>query len=497
MTFYLKYRSKNFDEIDITSVRETLKTAFGSKKYPHALLFAGPKGTGKTSAARIVAKVINCEKPRKDGTPCDKCGQCIGIGKGTNIDVIELDAASHRGIEDIRTLREAVKLSSVLAKKKIYIIDEAHMLTAEASNAFLKTLEEPPEHVLFIFATTNPEKLIDTIRSRTTLVNFKKASSEEIIRSLVRISKLEKIKIDKESLDLIAAKSDGSFRDAIKTLEQLSTSNKKIVLKKTQELLESTDMFDSDKFFELLSKRDMRGCIELVQKASEDGINAKNLYTKIIDTLRSSFMAKNGLKGNNLDLFDLGETAALISLFNDAYAKMGISYLESIPLELAIVKWCQEGRDSRESKSIKKKLIDSAKPPVSNETKTEEGQNLDETLAHIDSQIWQQVTERVKSVNFALNALLRASKPLGMSANKIRLGVFYSFHKENLERERNRVTLEDIVSEIFGRRLSLDCVLCQPDQRELSPESNLEETNMSLTEGKSDDIIKVVKEIFG
>src|SRR3972149_5898243 len=199
MTFYLKYRPQKLEELDIAPVRESLKNVVSSGQIPHAFLFSGPKGTGKTSAARILAKILNCEKKGKE--PCNKCDQCLSITKGSNIDVIELDAASHRGIDDVRALRDAVKLSPARARRKVYIIDEAHMLTTEASNALLKTLEEPPSHVNFILATTNPEKLIETIRSRATSVSFRKAASDEIVNSLGRIVKGEKIKIEKDALE--------------------------------------------------------------------------------------------------------------------------------------------------------------------------------------------------------------------------------------------------------------------------------------------------------
>ena len=163
MTLYLKYRPQTIEELDLAKVRESLHSIGSSESIPHAFLFSGPRGSGKTSAARILAKLINCENPvkTKDGylEPCNKCDQCISINTSRNMDIIELDAASNRGIDDIRQLRERVALVPASAKKKIYILDEAHMLTTEAANALLKTLEEPPDHVLFILATTEPDKI--------------------------------------------------------------------------------------------------------------------------------------------------------------------------------------------------------------------------------------------------------------------------------------------------------------------------------------------------
>src|SRR3989344_4922885 len=210
MTFYLKYRPQTLVDLDSTPVRESLIKIVESKSIPHAFLFSGPRGTGKTSAARILAKVVNCENPPAGGEPCNECDQCTSITKGTNMDVIELDAASHRGIDDVRALRDAVKLAPASARKKVYIIDEAHMLTTEASNALLKTLEEPPSHVNFILATTNPEKLIETIRSRATGISFRKATEAEMIASLGRIAKGEKMKMDKETIGEVAKAANGS-----------------------------------------------------------------------------------------------------------------------------------------------------------------------------------------------------------------------------------------------------------------------------------------------
>jgi len=261
MTFYLRYRPQTLADLDSADVRESLLKIFSAKSYPHAFLFSGPKGTGKTSAARIVAKILNCESASKKERgpkliePCNKCAMCTSITNGSNIDVLELDAASHRGIDDIRILREAVKLSPAKAKFKVYIIDEAHMLTPEASNALLKTLEEPPGHVVFMLATTNPEKLIGTIRSRTTNINFKKAGKEEIIGRLTKIAKTEKIKADAEALKKIAERSGGSFRDAVKILEQLVNENISIDSKNVDKYLSLISGEKIQEFVHLLEER--------------------------------------------------------------------------------------------------------------------------------------------------------------------------------------------------------------------------------------------------
>ena len=237
MAFYLKYRPQKINELDIEKVRDSLLEILGSKEVPHAFLFTGPKGTGKTSSARILAKSVNCTDS-KNGEPCNKCSHCKSITEGRCLDLIEIDAASNRGIDDIRELKSKINLVPSMVKVKVYIIDEVHMLTNEAFNALLKTLEEPPEQVKFVLCTTEPNKLPGTIVSRCFQVQFDKAKTEELVRSLNRVVKGEKIEIKKEDLVKIANKANGSFRDAVKVLEQLSAKSKKISSKRVDEGLD-------------------------------------------------------------------------------------------------------------------------------------------------------------------------------------------------------------------------------------------------------------------
>src|ERR1700722_9521228 len=233
MVFYRKYRPQKIDDLDSAAVRDTLHAVL-QNDVSHAFLFTGPKGLGKTSTARIVAKVVNCETPKnkreKEIEPCNKCDQCVSITSGNNVDILEIDAASNRGIDEIRELKEKIRLAPVAAKRKVYIIDEVHMLTTEAFNALLKTLEEPPEHAMFILCTTEAHKVPETIISRCFQIMFKPATEEELVRSFKRIVEGEKLKIDDEVLKYIAGLADRGFRDGVKMLEEvyLLSQNKPI-----------------------------------------------------------------------------------------------------------------------------------------------------------------------------------------------------------------------------------------------------------------------------
>src|SRR3990167_2336485 len=225
--FYLKYRPKKIAELDNVRAKDILIKILNSSEIPHALLFVGDKGTGKTSAARLFAKSINClknkfSKNNKDVEPCNDCKNCKSIDTSSSIDIVEMDAASNRGIDEVRKIIQESTFAPMGNRYRVFIIDEAHMITNDAFNALLKTLEEPPKSVIFILATTNLEKMPKTIRSRCNIVNFAKAKKNDIISMLEKIIRKEKIKIDKELITLIAQHADSSFRDAAKILEELT-----------------------------------------------------------------------------------------------------------------------------------------------------------------------------------------------------------------------------------------------------------------------------------
>lgn len=493
MTLYLKYRPKNLSELDLPEVSESLKKIVSKKSTPHAFLFAGPKGTGKTSAARILAKIINCQD-LKENDPCGKCEQCTSIAKGSNLDVIEMDAASHRGIDDVRILRDAVKLAPVSGKKKIYIIDEVHMLTTEASNALLKTLEEPPEHVVFILATTNPEKLIETIRSRTTLIPFRKAGNVEIVRSLKRVVDGEKIKIDEASLGLIAEAADGSFRDAIKILEQLATEEKELHRGSVEEFLFRNKSFDLDKFIDLLIQKELKKLLAEVEDLTSKGVAVEVFLESLIKKLRSGLLAKVGIGENSLKDLSKDELIKLIDLFNQAYRESESTPIEELPLEMAIISWCGDSESGGGSKD------------ENNEEKKKEGNNHSTDTAiqtqeqaligdemGVPDDAWKNILALVKPVNASMEALLRAAKPIAYNGKVLTLGVYYKFHKERLEDSHHRKVLEEIVAKVLQSPTKVSCVMVDPPPRKIIEEAKIETV---LTEGKDKDIVEIAEKIF-
>lgn len=501
MTLYLKYRPSNLDELDLLDVGESLKKILSKSSTPHAFLFAGPKGTGKTSAARILAKIVNCEQLTVNGSSCGKCEQCKAIEKGNDLDVIEMDAASHRGIDDVRTLRDAVKLAPVNAKKKIYIIDEAHMLTTEASNALLKTLEEPPEHVIFILATTNPEKLIDTIRSRTTYIPFRKANPTEIVRSLKRVVEGEKIKIDDTALGVIAEASGGSFRDGIKILEQIVAEEKNLSKDFLEEFLFKKKDFDIENIISLLVKKDAKSLIEEIGKLGEKGVDIETFSSALLSKLRLSLLAKVGVGTDAILDLNKEELVKLIELISQASSEIGESLIEELPLEIAIIKWCDTEIKNQKSKiKIEEEAIVETILPASDLAQTFVSGVREQAIVPVvmgegvDDDIWKKILSLIKPINASIEALLRSSKPMTYDGKELMLGVYYKFHKERLEDIRHRKILEEVVAKVLGSPTKVSCTLVDPPPRKIIEEVKVETV---LTEGKDKDIIKVAEEIFG
>lgn len=495
IVYYLKYRPQSLDDlVGQEAVKKIIKGAFTQNRLSHAYLFAGPRGTGKTSTARILAKMVNCEgveESVKGEVPCNECSTCLSITDGSNLDLIEIDAASNRGIEDIRTLREKIKLSPTSAKKKIYIIDETHMLTTEAFNALLKTLEEPPSHALFILATTDVGKLPQTILSRVQRLDFKQASPKDLLETLKKIVMMEKIDIDEEGLKFLVKKSDGSFRDGVKLLDQISVINGKITAEILQNSLKSTNFEVILELIKGFAKKDITTALSTIIKQVEAGVDVKELIINLMDASRNLVFIKNGLGGQLVEPnlmedkyqelvkvsedFTNQQLISSLEILQKALEKLRFASIPSLPLELAVVEIC----DSSSSPASPPRN-DKIEPTILSLTSNDDILKLKEK--------WTFVLETIRPFNFSLEALLRSINIRECTDTTIIMEVPYSFHQRILEAPKNRDLLEGVLSDILGRSIHLSTVLGSriPKQEDIA----------NIEVAADDEIIRVAAEIF-
>lgn len=356
LVLYRKYRPQTFKEfIGQENIVKIIQNEISSDDISHAYLFSGHRGTGKTTLARLFAKSINC-LDRKGSEPCNKCAACLEINTGRAIDIIEIDAASNRGIDEIRGIKESIKFSPTFLKYKVLILDEAHQLSKDAANALLKMLEEPPSYAVFILATTEAHKMISTISSRCQKFDFHKLSFEEMVKKLTSICKKENLDCEPEALNLIVANSEGSMRDAEAKLNQMIGffSGQKIKSADVKSLLGLVDINLLFELCQFLSQKDKPGALKFLNDQIEKGLDITEFTKAIVDYLRKLLILKIDpslveaiMPGETKDLkeraikqakeFEELSLRKLLDLVLDAENKIKFASIKQLPLELAII----------------------------------------------------------------------------------------------------------------------------------------------------------------
>lgn len=484
---YREWRPMNFAEVigqDHISI--TLQNAISSGRIAHAYLFSGPRGTGKTSSAKIFAKALNCQ----DGPtpePCNHCEVCIKINQGTSLDVIEIDAASNRGIDEIRDLREKIKFAPSEGRYKVYIIDEVHMLTTEAFNALLKTLEEPPSKVVFILATTEPHKIPATILSRVQRFDFKRIGTEDIIKRLQVVVDELPGEVDPDALLLIARKAEGGMRDALSLLDQCYSDGKKIDRNKVVDLLGSVSEENVVDLTEKVIQNDIPGIISILNSLMLDGRDSTQILRELTEHLRNLLIIKTTGTNNELvyaskeiwpKVIDQSSRVdgqlliKVISLLIKAESELRYSLQPRISLEVALINACTLQSNSflanevTKAPSVQTPPIKTKKETVSNVAADKElevsnnNQAVKElTLTSIKSK-WKELLDLVKKAKIGTYAFLVEGRPLSINGSTLMLGFAenHTFHRDKIEQPENRKIVEQILFNLYGYSLAIKCI---------------------------------------
>ncbi|NLF77613.1 MAG: DNA polymerase III subunit gamma/tau [Chloroflexi bacterium] len=474
---YLKWRPQTFDDvIGQEHITRTLQNALRQERVRHAYLFSGPRGTGKTSTARLLAKAVNCQGEDPARRPCNECPHCVAVNEGRYLDLIEIDAASHTGVDDVRDLRDKIAFSPNEGRFKVYIIDEVHRFSGAAFDALLKTLEEPPPHAIFVLATTEIAKVPATIKSRCLMFEFRRVSLAEVVDRLARIAESENVSIDPSALELIAREGTGSVRDSISLLDQLiADPEAHITLEMAQNILGTASGHNVIELAQALIDGDTAGGLDLINAAVDGGADPRQFGRQVIEHLRQVLLYKMG--GDDLidatderraaihaqaDAFGRKALLAAIRAFNAAVQDWQGGWQPQLPLELAFVESARPVAEDEPEPAPRPRAaartqddlpppVEPAPPPAP--ASPAEAAQVD--LAEVLSQ-WGKIQKVAYNHHKNLPALLEHARPRAIKGNRLVLGVTTAMFKQKIEMDDKREALQSALYEVLGTALQVE-----------------------------------------
>lgn len=526
---YQKYRPQTFAEVvGQEPIVQTLRNATKAGEIAHAYLFTGSRGVGKTTIARLLAKAANCATALKNGEPCGKCDVCESIAKGSALDVIEIDAASHTGVDNVRELIEHAQFRPTSLTMKVFIIDEVHMLSKPAFNALLKTLEEPPLHAMFILATTDIEKVPDTIASRTQRFDFKRITAQDMTAALSKIAKAQKLKLADGVVEAVVAQSEGSMRDALSRLDMIASLGTDVALEEAQRLLGVTPLESVQDLINRIVAHESAALPDFFDATFSSGADPIVFNRSVLQYLRLLLNAKltgdettakisaglqtEGQRENftkQVASLTLPQLMLVIRLFLRSYKELSNAPLPELPLLLAAIEASMFGQTPGAHQSVvqsqsasqvasnsqvKTQLLVQTEDQTQSSQKvvaaadmqsadaTEEGVEVDPTVTMTELQSWwPDVVSRVKSENSPIATLLKNSPIIEVKDGKIIIAVRYLFHKEHIDNKKHAAMIMAAIRAVSGKNLAIRATI----------QNNVNEPIMTNTVDALTDALKV------
>jgi DNA polymerase III subunit gamma/tau len=516
---YRKWRPHRWQQVvGQEHVVQTLRNAIASDRVAHAYLLAGPRGTGKTTTARLLAKAVNCLDRDLTSRPCDACEHCLAVNNGRFLDLIEIDAASNTSVEDVRDLRDKINFSPNQGRKKVYIIDEIHMLSTAAFNALLKTLEEPPPHAIFILATTEVHKIPATVLSRCQRHEFRRIPINDIVANLKALSKAEGLEVEEEAFVQVARQATGSMRDAISLLDQLASSGKAISLEMAQTILGTAASQSVLDVIEAVIKDETIG-LEKIHQTLDSGTDPRQFARQIVDYLRNLLLIRmnnaaqveapgevRAVMARHAQMLNTDEVLYLIRSFNQAAVEARLSWQPALPLEMAFIDALEKrsgaGNDLPAEKPVSPQAVKGRTIPkehaspsrsVPDSDPVHEAGPIPELSAPLDegetaaegltlemvNRHWKQILAQVRQGNPQTQGLLNSCRPLGVKDGILYLGFNSDFSKAKMEKPEHLDLARDVIARLLQMEVPVRCIVAT--SRRGSPPPDIDSDGMVAT----------------